>query len=140
LSQRHEAPRLLESRRRALDADEAHVPSAARSGDKGWPTTPRARARRSPWSSRRRWRPISRRTATDRLEAALARRLDWTSRQIERLERHVSISNEALAMFVGFWLTSTRPLPDTALASARDGQRRARSGWSSPRSICARAR
>ena len=33
----------------------------------------------------------------DRLEAALARRLDRMTRQMERLERHVTISNEALA-------------------------------------------
>src|SRR5271167_3472914 len=46
----------------------------------------------------------------DRLEAALARRLDRMTRQIERLERHVTISNEALALFVRFWLTSTPPL------------------------------
>ena len=55
----------------------------------------------------------------DRLEAALARRLDRMSRQIERLERHVTISNEALAVFVRFWLTSTPPLPDTALSAAQ---------------------
>jgi predicted transcriptional regulator len=55
----------------------------------------------------------------DRLEAALARRLDRMTRQIERLERHVTISNEALAVFVRFWLTSTPSLPDTALAAAR---------------------
>jgi predicted transcriptional regulator len=55
----------------------------------------------------------------DRLEAALARRLDRMTRQIERLERHVTISNEALAVFVRFWLTSTPPLPDTALAAAQ---------------------
>ena len=55
----------------------------------------------------------------DRLEAALARRLDRMTRQIERLERHVDISNEALAVFVRFWLTSTPPLPDTALPAAQ---------------------
>jgi predicted transcriptional regulator len=55
----------------------------------------------------------------DRLEAALARRLDRLTRQIERLERHVTISNEALALFVRFWLTSTPPLPDTAQAAAQ---------------------
>jgi predicted transcriptional regulator len=55
----------------------------------------------------------------DRLEAALARRLDHMTRQIERLERHVTISNEALAVFVRFWLTSTPSLPDTALAAAQ---------------------
>jgi predicted transcriptional regulator len=55
----------------------------------------------------------------DRLEAALARRLDRMTRQMERIERHVDISNEALAVFVRFWLTSTPPLPDTALPAAQ---------------------
>ncbi|MGH7073620.1 MAG: CopG family transcriptional regulator [Stellaceae bacterium] len=55
----------------------------------------------------------------DRLEAALARRLDRMTRQIERLERHVTISNEAIALFVRFWLTSTPPLPDTTEAAAQ---------------------
>jgi predicted transcriptional regulator len=55
----------------------------------------------------------------DRLEAALARRLDRLTRRLERIERHVGISNEALAVFVRFWLTSTPPLPDNALAAAQ---------------------
>src|ERR1700731_2303162 len=55
----------------------------------------------------------------DRLEGALARRLDRMTRQIERLERHIDISNEALALFVRFWLTSTPPLPDTAQPAAQ---------------------
>jgi predicted transcriptional regulator len=55
----------------------------------------------------------------DRLEAALARRLDRMTRQLERLERHVTISNEALALFIRFWLTSTPPLPDTAQPAAQ---------------------
>jgi hypothetical protein len=38
---------------------------------------------------------------------------------LERIERHVNISNEALAMFVRFWLTSTPALPDAALAAAQ---------------------
>ena len=61
----------------------------------------------------------------DRLEAALARRLDHMARQIQRLERHVKISNEAIALFVRFWLTSTPPLPDTvqAAAQAKGGER-----------------
>src|ERR1700736_2715859 len=54
-----------------------------------------------------------------RLEAALARRLDRMTRGIERLDRHVTISNEAIALFVRFWLTSTPPLPDTAQAAAQ---------------------
>ena len=56
---------------------------------------------------------------TERLEAALARRLDRIGRHLERLERHVDISNEALAVFVRFWLTSTPPLPDTSVAAAQ---------------------
>ena len=55
----------------------------------------------------------------DRLEAALARRLDRMTRQLERLERHGRISSEALALFVRFWLTSTPPLPDAAQAAAQ---------------------
>jgi len=55
----------------------------------------------------------------DRLEAALARRLDRMTRQIQTLERHVTITNEALALFVRFWLTSTPPLPDTAQPGAQ---------------------
>ena len=55
----------------------------------------------------------------DRLEAALARRLDRMTRHLERLERHVTMSNEALALFVRFWLTSTPPLPDSAQAAAQ---------------------
>ena len=57
--------------------------------------------------------------AADRLEAALARRLDRMTRAIERLERHDTIGNEALALFVRFWLTSTPPLPDSALPAAQ---------------------
>jgi hypothetical protein len=55
----------------------------------------------------------------DRLEGALARRLDRVTRQIERLERHSVISNEAIALFIRFWLTTTPPLPDTAQAAAQ---------------------
>ena len=55
----------------------------------------------------------------DRLEAALARRLDRIGRNLERLERHVDISNEALAVFVRFWLTSTPLLPDNSVAAAQ---------------------
>ena len=55
----------------------------------------------------------------DRLEAALARRLDRITRHMERIERHVAISNEALAVFVRFWLTSTPSLPDAALSAAQ---------------------
>jgi predicted transcriptional regulator len=56
---------------------------------------------------------------SERLEAALGRRLDRLSRQMDRMERHVTISNEALALFVRFWLTTTPALPDTAQAAAQ---------------------
>jgi predicted transcriptional regulator len=57
--------------------------------------------------------------SSERMEAALGRRLDRLTRQVERLERHSTISNEALALFVRFWLTSTPPLPDTAQPAAQ---------------------
>jgi predicted transcriptional regulator len=56
---------------------------------------------------------------SERMEAALGRRLDRLTRQDERLERHTTISNEALALFVRFWLTATPPLPDTAQPAAQ---------------------
>jgi predicted transcriptional regulator len=56
---------------------------------------------------------------SERLEAALGRRLDRLSRQMDRMERHVTITNEALALFVRFWLTTTPTLPDTAQAAAQ---------------------
>jgi len=56
---------------------------------------------------------------SERLEAAISRRLDSQIRQLERLAEHIEISNEAVALFVRFWLTTTPPLPDTALAAAQ---------------------
>src|ERR1700754_4818629 len=56
---------------------------------------------------------------SERMEAALGKRLDRLTRQVERLESHVTISNEALALFVRFWLTATPPLPDTAEPAAQ---------------------
>jgi predicted transcriptional regulator len=55
----------------------------------------------------------------DRLEAALARRLDRMTRAIERLERHSTITTESLALFIRFWLTHTPPLPDTTQTAAQ---------------------
>lgn len=57
--------------------------------------------------------------SSERLEGAVGRRLDRLIRQVERLERNVTISNEALALFVRFWLTATPPLPDTAQPAAQ---------------------
>lgn len=57
--------------------------------------------------------------SAERTEAALGRRLDRITRQADRLERHLAITNEALALFIRFWLTATPPLPDTAQAAAQ---------------------
>lgn len=43
-------------------------------------------------------------------EASLSRRLDRISRSIDRLEQDVTISNEAVALFVKAWLTATPSL------------------------------
>jgi hypothetical protein len=55
----------------------------------------------------------------ERMEAALARRLDRLSRQLDRLEWHVELTNEAIGLFVRFWLTSNPPLPDAAMKAAQ---------------------
>lgn len=57
--------------------------------------------------------------AAERQEATFTRRLDRLTRQMERLERDVGISVEALALFVRFWLTATPTLPEQAQAAAR---------------------
>ncbi len=55
----------------------------------------------------------------ERLEAALTRRLDRLSRQLDRLEWHVELSNEGFALFVRSWLINSPPLPDAALRAAQ---------------------
>src|SRR5215469_5445422 len=57
--------------------------------------------------------------AAERQEATFARRLDRLFRQMERLERDVGISVEALALFVRFWLTATPTLSEQTQAAAR---------------------
>ena len=65
------------------------------------------------------------------------------TRQLERLERHVTISNEALAVFVRFWLPVTPPLPDTrsppprprAASAMRASSRRSGGGWRAAQSL-----
>lgn len=56
---------------------------------------------------------------SERMEAAFSRRIDRVMRQLEQLDRNVEVGNEALALFVRFWLTANPPLPDSALASAQ---------------------
>ena len=56
---------------------------------------------------------------SERMEAAFSRRIDRVIRELEQLDRHVEIGNEALALFVRFWLTANPPLPDAAVAAAQ---------------------
>jgi hypothetical protein len=67
--------------------------------------------------------------SSERLEAALSRRLDRLSRQLDRLENHGLITNEAVALFVRFWLTTTPPLPDTAMQAAQASGRERYKGF-----------
>jgi hypothetical protein len=55
----------------------------------------------------------------DRKEAVFDRRLDRLSRQIQRLERDLSIATETVALFVRFWLSVTPQLPADAQAAAQ---------------------
>lgn len=57
--------------------------------------------------------------ADERQEAAIAKRLDRIDRNVQRLERDISIANEAFAIFMRSWLTSTASHPEAAQASAR---------------------
>ncbi|WP_334163730.1 CopG family transcriptional regulator [Phenylobacterium sp.] len=65
----------------------------------------------------------------EQLEAALARRLDRMGRVLERLERDVGISNEALGLFVRAWLTATPPLPEAGRAAREDKGRERYAGF-----------
>lgn len=56
--------------------------------------------------------------AAERLEAALARRLDHHTRHLDRLAWQSDLTNETLALFIRFWLTSNPPLPDAAAKAA----------------------
>ncbi|MEE3502902.1 conjugal transfer protein TraG [Acidiphilium acidophilum] len=49
--------------------------------------------------------------ALDRREAAFVRRLDRLSRQMERIERDLTIAIEVQAQFVRFWLSASPPIP-----------------------------
>ena len=55
----------------------------------------------------------------DQREAVFVRRLDLLTRQVERLERDLTIGVESLALFIRFWLTVTPALPEDAQAAAQ---------------------
>ena len=56
---------------------------------------------------------------SERMEATFSRRIDRVVRQMENVEHAVEVGNEALALFVRFWLTSNPPLPDAPAAVAQ---------------------
>jgi predicted transcriptional regulator len=56
---------------------------------------------------------------SERMEAAVTRRLDRLAKQNERLEFQVEVTNEALALFVRLWLNANPPLPDAAMLAAQ---------------------
>lgn len=55
----------------------------------------------------------------DRWEAAVTRRMDRLTRSVDRMERDLEFSVEALALYIRAWLTATPPLPDNAQAAAQ---------------------
>ena len=57
--------------------------------------------------------------AADQREAAFTRRLDRLSRQVQRIERDVRVTADALSLYIRFWLTITPPLPPDAQATAQ---------------------
>lgn len=56
---------------------------------------------------------------SERMEAAFSRRLDRISRQLDKLDYHVEVGNEAVALFVRFWLGVTPSMPDDEPSSAK---------------------
>ena len=61
----------------------------------------------------------------DQREAAIAKRLDRLSRQLDKLERDQNILIETLALYVRYFLTVSTPVPDAHQEAAR-AQGRAR--------------
>ena len=61
----------------------------------------------------------------DQREAALAKRLDRLSRQLDKLERDQNILIETLALYVRYFLTVSTPVPEAHQEAAR-AQGRAR--------------
>ncbi len=62
--------------------------------------------------------------ADERKEAAIAKRLDRLDRSIQRLERDIGIANEAFAIFMRNWLTSTASLAEAGNADHAKGRER----------------
>lgn len=58
------------------------------------------------------------------LEAAIARRLDRMTREMERMARDIIIANEAIALFAKVWMTATPSLAGDQRAQNTKGQER----------------
>jgi predicted transcriptional regulator len=56
---------------------------------------------------------------SERLEAAFSRRLDRISRQMEKLDYHIEVGNEAFALYLRRWLAVTPAPVDEASAPVR---------------------
>ncbi len=56
---------------------------------------------------------------SERMEAALSRRLDRLGRQVEGLDEDLAVLGETLSLFIRFWMTVTPPLPEASRDAAR---------------------
>ena len=56
---------------------------------------------------------------SEKLEAAMSRRLDKLGRQIDALDEDLAVLGEAVSLFIRFWMTITPPLSEASQASAR---------------------
>ncbi|MGN1289617.1 MAG: CopG family transcriptional regulator [Bradyrhizobium sp.] len=56
---------------------------------------------------------------SEKLEAAMSRRLDKLGRKIDGLDEDLAIVGETVSLFIRYWMIITPPLSDTAQASAR---------------------
>lgn len=62
---------------------------------------------------------------SERLEAAFARRLDRISRQLDKLDYHVEVGNEAFSLYLRRWLAATpAPLSEASAAEKADAEKR----------------
>ncbi|HEY4201568.1 MAG TPA: CopG family transcriptional regulator [Devosiaceae bacterium] len=57
--------------------------------------------------------------ASERLEAAMSRRMDKLGRQLDTVDEDLAILGETVSLFIRIWLAATPPLPESAQASAR---------------------
>lgn len=56
---------------------------------------------------------------SERLEAAFSRRLDRISRQLDKLDYHIEVGNEAFGLYLRRWLAITPALSGDTNAAAR---------------------